>query len=78
MSEDSASVAQLREAFVIASKKAPVKRTLARQFGKGVYVAINMPWKFTNMMVLQLEKVIFISLRQRFLTLIMMSRLEMD
>ena len=68
----------MREAFVIASKKAPVKRTLARQFGKGVYVAINMPWKFTNMMVLQLEKVIFISLRQRFLTLIMMSRLEMD
>jgi hypothetical protein len=61
VSEDSASVAQLREAFIIASKKAPVKRTLARQFGKGVYSAINVPWKLTNMMVLSLEKVILLT-----------------
>jgi hypothetical protein len=30
VSEDSASVAELRDAFFQASKKAPVKRTLAR------------------------------------------------
>jgi hypothetical protein len=57
VSEDSASVAELREAFVLASKKAPVKRTLARQFGKGVYSAVQVPWKYTNMMILSLEKV---------------------
>ena len=59
LSEDPVSVAALREAFVQASKKAPVKRNLAKQFGKGVYTMVNVPWKLTKVVVLSLEKVRF-------------------
>lgn len=57
MSEDFISVAELKEAFILAAKKAPVKRSLAQQFGKGVFAAVKVPWKLTKVMVLSLEKV---------------------
>lgn len=62
ISEDPASVAALRESFAQSSKKSHVKRSLATQFGKGVFSAIKMPWRFTKVMVLSLEKVKFKSI----------------
>lgn len=57
LAEDSISVQELREAFVLSSHKAPIKRSIAQQFGKGMFGAIKMPWKLGKVMVLSLEKV---------------------
>ena len=57
LAEDSVSVQELRDAFVQSSLKAPIKRSIAKQFGKGVFGAIKMPWKLGKVMVLSLEKV---------------------
>ena len=40
LAEDSVSVQELREAFVLSSLKAPIKRSIAKQFGKGMFGAI--------------------------------------
>ena len=57
LAEDQASMVSLREAFDQGSKMAPVKRNLAQQLGKGVFGAIQVPWKLTKVVVLSLEKV---------------------
>lgn len=57
LAEDSISVAELRESFAKGSLMAPVKRSLAQNFGKGVFGVVKVPWKLTKVMVLSLEKV---------------------
>jgi hypothetical protein len=57
LAEDSISVAELKEAFFKGSLMAPVKRSLAQNFGKGVFGVVKVPWKLTKVMVLSLEKV---------------------
>lgn len=57
LAEDSISVAELRDAFAKGSLMAPVKRSLAQNFGKGVFGVVKVPWKLTKVMVLSLEKV---------------------
>lgn len=60
VAEDQLSVKDLKEAFIMASQKALVKKqSYAQKIGSGMTQVVKVPWKLTKVVVLSLEKVRF-------------------
>lgn len=58
LGEDQKGLSDLREAFEAAISKKHVGKSYARNFGKGLFQVVKVPWKLTNVMMLSLEKVV--------------------